>query len=863
MESDRKPESDSLYTNQGGLFRNASRLFTGDVAASALMFVSYFVAARALGEVSFGVIAFAAVYAALIDGLVNFQTWQAVVRYGTEAIEAEQHSKFLGIVKAGLLLDFSSAVVAGLAGVLIATCISAFNVWEERIPSLFLFSALIVFNVAGTPRAVLQIFDEYVKLSTARVLASLVQFILIVSGYFWGLGFWFFCVTLAVKPGLETIAISRAALGALADRKLRFADALTLKQTFMQTPGVGRFLFDTNLSGSLRLLSRDFDVLAVGTIVGVAAAGHYRLAIQVAGIPLKVAEAVQASLFSDLAKRWSRKEYKAFARSIGRGGFWTACIAAAFLIGFAILGGKVLDATLGNEFGPVYGLSLVLSIAQLIFMLGVGMRPAVLSMGRSDAIWKIYAICTLAHIICLFASIGTLETYSAPLARLVFNLIWFPLMALVIIRGMRSRVSERTSLPTLAEIAWSVVGIVVGKELQLRIASSIHRMLRFIRSGANTGLIDAKICQRLHLDGHSVFFGYYDISPFSLRNDRVLALAVPADGNDTTPAATIGYFDLQDGSFAKVDTTRAWCWQQGCRAQWLSHEAPTTMVFNANGENGYEARLFDVEQDRLVKRIPFPIFSLVKSKAYTLNFIKLGRLRPGYGYPPINDAAETSHTDDGLFEVDIWTDRRELLVSLADLAALDTNETMERAEHYINCITPNPSGTALLFFHRWCRQGKRYGRLVHYHVQSGVLSVAIPCVTPSHFGWGSDVEFVLYAEFAEVGWAYCRHDVLSKQTTFLDDPLLRADGHPSYSPDREWMITDTYPDRFGEQSLILHSNNKGSLLVGKLRSSPAFHGPMRCDLHPRWDRNSAAICVDATHNKAREIIVVDLAEAVR
>ena len=54
-------------------------------------------------------------------------------------------------------------------------------------------------------------------------------------------------------------------------------------------------------------------------------------------------------------------------------------------------------------------------------------------------------------------------------------------------------------------------------------------------------------------------------------------------------------------------------------------------------------------------------------------------------------------------------------------------------------------------------------------------------------------------------------------------------------------------------------NNKTYELVA-LYSPLRYRGQVRCDLHPRWDRDGKFVCVDTTSNGKREMLIIDLKE---
>ena len=94
----------------------------------------------------------------------------------------------------------------------------------------------------------------------------------------------------------------------------------------------------------------------------------------------------------------------------------------------------------------------------------------------------------------------------------------------------------------------------------------------------------------------------------------------------------------------------------------------------------------------------------------------------------------------------------------------------------------------------------------------------------------------------------------------VSDPVngeLKEDGHPSFFPSGNMIITDTYPDKFREQSLITYDlNNNEIKTLSKFCVPFKFSGETRCDLHPRLSPNGTYVCVDNVHNNLRSMTVI-------
>ncbi|MCX5676028.1 MAG: hypothetical protein NTX87_13555 [Planctomycetota bacterium] len=111
------------------------------------------------------------------------------------------------------------------------------------------------------------------------------------------------------------------------------------------------------------------------------------------------------------------------------------------------------------------------------------------------------------------------------------------------------------------------------------------------------------------------------------------------------------------------------------------------------------------------------------------------------------------------------------------------------------------------------------------------------------------------------------HDYLftdrSTRTEVVGEGVLTTDGHCSFSPDRRWMLTDTYPGQERKRALLLYRMPAGPRTdIGRFFAPPEIDGPTRCDLHPRWSRDGKTVSLDSAHEGSRQVYVLDVAKIV-
>jgi len=101
--------------------------------------------------------------------------------------------------------------------------------------------------------------------------------------------------------------------------------------------------------------------------------------------------------------------------------------------------------------------------------------------------------------------------------------------------------------------------------------------------------------------------------------------------------------------------------------------------------------------------------------------------------------------------------------------------------------------------------------------------------------------------------------------TAVGDAALVEDGHASFSPDRRWVLNDTYPDGYDMRTLMLYRWGDGKRIdLARLHSPKSrWWGEIRCDLHPRWNRDGTLVCVDSVHAGERQVYVADVGPIVQ
>jgi len=368
------------------------------------------------------------------------------------------------------------------------------------------------------------------------------------------------------------------------------------------------------------------------------------------------------------------------------------------------------------------------------------------------------------------------------------------------------------------------------------------------------------------------WFGYYDKHQFDPTNRLVLGMEV--DFEHRTPRADdtvrIGMVDLAaDDRWIDLGKSTAWGWQQGCMLQWIPG-SQSRVLWNDREKDRFVCRVLDVKtRDR--RTIDSAIYTLSSDgrTAVTADFRRIQDVRPGYGYVGLPDphAGDLAPKDSGVFRVDLDTGRRELIVSLADIAARGKlPRPASDAKHYFNHLLFNPDGTRFIFLHRW-RYPKRgwLTRMLTAAPDGSDVRVIDDNGMTSHFIWRDPHHILAYSNQKPHGRAfYVFEDRDGGKVEPVGTEVMKRDGHCSYLPGGEWILNDTYPDKNRNQMPFLYHRRTGKVVpLGYFHLPKEYAGEWRCDTHPRASRDGRLVVIDApVKGQGRQLHLIDIGKLI-
>ncbi|MBL8771793.1 MAG: lipopolysaccharide biosynthesis protein [Phenylobacterium sp.] len=410
---------------------NAGRLLGGRTINALLGLATMAIAARALGAPTLGVLVLIQAFVAFLADVVEFQSWQTVLHYGSRPLAEGRKADFQRVVRFSLTLDIVSALVAVSVGVLGSFLFAGRLGWSEaEAPIAALFMLTAVFTVSATPTGLLRLFDRFDVMARQAVLIALIR--LVASAMAWVLG--------GGLPGF-LLAYFVATLGswcylagsAYAELKRRgLTEGFSWRGPLAAgMPGIWRFAWNTNLAAGLDVLFTHVATLMVGAIAGPTQAAFWRVGRQVADAMAKPAKLLTPALYPELARLRADERMHAMWRLARNVGLLTGGVGALLLLVTTVAGPPLLSAVLGKEFAPAADAMTWQVAAAVIGICALPLEPLLISLGKPGrAVWVRLAVgiafvAALPFLISRFGLIGAGAGLAAAAGALALGMLWF------------------------------------------------------------------------------------------------------------------------------------------------------------------------------------------------------------------------------------------------------------------------------------------------------------------------------------------------------------------------------------------------------------------------------------------------------
>lgn len=421
------------------LLKNAGWLLGSNVLAAVAAFATTMIAAQDLGPDDFGRLALVIAYGTVVGVLVSFQAWQAFIKFGQEAIEADDSRALGRLATVGFSLDaFSALLGTALAFGLAGTVISWLG-WDPSLRrELWIYSSLVLFQWRGTPTGILRLFDRFDLLGRYVVIEAALRLVGVILCVFFVAGLRGYVVAHVVSGVVAHAFLVCEGVRILRRSGHRFARVGSEDLRAMRRQGVADYVWTTNLNSTIRMLSRELDVIVVAALTGPAAVAMYKIAKQVGVAVGRLVDPLYQSVYPELTRLRAQGRRAEFVRMMRRTSALGVGAVSVGLVIFWLAGAWMIRLAFGSQYDAAFGPTLVYLVAQSISIVTFSFQPAMLALGRPRKSFVILVLSTSAYFAVLYPLTIQAGPTGAAWAYVVYYVAWAGLMIHGLTRAFRA-----------------------------------------------------------------------------------------------------------------------------------------------------------------------------------------------------------------------------------------------------------------------------------------------------------------------------------------------------------------------------------------------------------------------------------------
>jgi O-antigen/teichoic acid export membrane protein len=324
-------------------------------------------AARLLGVEGAGYVGIITQFSSNINRLTSFRMGELVISYVGEFSANGRRRQAAAVFKAAMLVEISSSLLAFALVVSLSPLGARIFAHDPNLTGLFMFYGLSILSnlMYESGLGLLQFFDQFRMIAIISVSQSVLTLLLIVGAFLMHSGL--DMVVFAYLVGKIVLALS-VSVAALWQARAVWGPGwwrVPLSVLADRRSDLVRFAINTNLSGTLKLITRDSEMLWLGAFSTPVQVGYYKIAKAITNLVMMPVTPLITTTYREVARevasgRWRNVRYLLRSGSI-LSAIWTLPVS----LGLVIFGQWVV-AIYGREFLPASYINLLLLLTGVI-----------------------------------------------------------------------------------------------------------------------------------------------------------------------------------------------------------------------------------------------------------------------------------------------------------------------------------------------------------------------------------------------------------------------------------------------------------------------------------------------------------------
>ncbi|HEX5537435.1 MAG TPA: oligosaccharide flippase family protein [Sphingobium sp.] len=407
--------------------RNLLWMISGKGVGAVLSLAYLAIATRTLGVAGFGNFALILSMGGAIALFAQFDSWQAVMRFGADHHHAGRIEALGRLVSVCRLFDVAGFLVGAAVAASATIVLVHFGSWDRETGQVaMLYSLALLAAVRSTPMGVLRLHHRFDLSTYAETVVPIVRMAGTIAVLFLKPDVTGFLIAWAASELASAICFWILAWR-IDPETLAWRHSLHFRQALKEEKGLARFLAVTNLGTSISGISSQAPVLLLGGFVSAAAAGLFRLAYQLSRSLAKIATLVSRSTYAELNHVRATGGSEALRKLLRKTDRIAIAAGAMLMLIVVALGKPMLWLIAGPEFLAAYPVLVILGIATAIDFIAINKEPALLASTNGMTVLRLrltgaaIQLALLAALLPLWEEVGA--AWSIAGASLAVNLM--------------------------------------------------------------------------------------------------------------------------------------------------------------------------------------------------------------------------------------------------------------------------------------------------------------------------------------------------------------------------------------------------------------------------------------------------------
>lgn len=384
----------------GRIFGGLGLVLGGKAGAGLLSLAYLVIATRTLGPTDYGVLILVHGYITTVCGIVEFPSWQAVVRYGAKALHDGDHSRLVRLLHFGARIELIGGAAAIATTALFAPLVGPHLGWSKTVIILALpYSLAVLGSVRSTPAGYLQLANRFDLIGAHNLVAPGVRLAGAIVAALAGWGLIGFLLVWLAAALCEFFSLWILGLWQVRQRLKGSLCHPPPGQVTKENPGIWRFLIATNADVTFSELAGRVAPLIVGWVLGPAAAGLYSVAQRATVLIAQPAQILGNTAYPEMARMVAaghggvvlrRTLLKIITIALGAG--------LPVVLGVWLFAPQIVALIAGPAFAGAAGLMVVLLAGRALMLVAPPCTAALTALGKPS--WSVSANLA-ASLLCL------------------------------------------------------------------------------------------------------------------------------------------------------------------------------------------------------------------------------------------------------------------------------------------------------------------------------------------------------------------------------------------------------------------------------------------------------------------------------